>query len=291
MGRYEQLNEQPVAAESDVRFVCFTDNPDLTSETWELRVVTPRFPMDSIRSARYIKIMGPTLLDGYEETLWIDNSVRLKSSPESILDEWLATSNIAIPLHSSRTSVLGEFDAVATSGYDDPARVYEQLIQYSTLRPTVVQERPYWTALLARRSDPAVAATMQLWYEHVLRYSRRDQLSINFAVAELALAVNGIDVDNENSQWHEWPIREARKWHVAQDRMAAALRPPTVEIGRLQNELAATEATLVKVAAENDALRIQAIDVVNVRNEFANSTSWRLTAPIRALSRLGRRSR
>lgn len=296
MGRYEQLNEQPIATGTDVDFICFTDDPELTSTSWTIRLVSPRFPLDSIRSARYLKMLGPALLPDFDETLWIDNSVRLVTSPDRILDSWLADADIAIPRHSFRASVIGEFDAVATDGYDDPARVYEQLIHYSTLRPEALRETPLWTALLARRKAPAVDAAMRLWFDHILRYSRRDQLSINFIVASLGLDVNAVDMDNMTSEWHEWPVRVAKRWDLTQDRMGSALRVPTAEIGRLENSLA-------QLRAEYDALAREHAKIVELNPDateralrdlarhYESSTSWRLTAPFRAITKRRRRAR
>jgi hypothetical protein len=71
--------------------------------------------------------MGPELLDGYDESLWIDNTIVLRTAPERILDEWLADADLAMPLHCFRDSVADEFDAVDAAGYDDPARTSEQL--------------------------------------------------------------------------------------------------------------------------------------------------------------------
>src|SRR5688572_10939275 len=50
IGGYEPLNEQPVAASSRVPFVCLTDDPNLASDTWQIRHVTPLFGMDPVRS-------------------------------------------------------------------------------------------------------------------------------------------------------------------------------------------------------------------------------------------------
>ena len=286
MGRYEQLNEQPIAAETNIEFICFTDDPELRSDSWTIRLVEPRFPLDMIRSARYFKTRGPALLAEYDETLWIDNAVRLRVTPESLLDSWLATADLGLPLHSFRGNVISEFDAVATEGYDDPARVYEQLINYSTLRPDTLQEMPYWTALLARRQTAEVDATMQLWWDHLLRYSRRDQLSINFVIGTTGLAVNGIPIDNMTSEWHEWPIRVARKWNLAQDRMAGALRVPAAEIGRLSNSLAKAEARAEELEREYEQARVSTEQAMQASRSYLASNSWKITAPLRALSRL-----
>ncbi len=66
-GGYEPLNEQPAARDSRLRFICFTDDPALTSETWEMRRFTPVFPGDAIRSARTIKILPFAQLPEFDQ--------------------------------------------------------------------------------------------------------------------------------------------------------------------------------------------------------------------------------
>jgi len=97
IGAYELLNEQPIAKSSNIDFICFTDDPALVSDSWEIRLIEPRFPRDTIRSARYLKVMGPDILGEYDESLWIDNSIVLRATPESILDEWIADADFALP--------------------------------------------------------------------------------------------------------------------------------------------------------------------------------------------------
>src|SRR5215210_7134454 len=49
VGGYETLTEQPVAAESDFEFVCFTDDAELSSETWQIH---PERALDEVRARR-----------------------------------------------------------------------------------------------------------------------------------------------------------------------------------------------------------------------------------------------
>lgn len=280
IGEYEALNEQPVAQTGSVDFVCFTDSPDVTSDTWQIRRIQPRFPLDTVRSARFLKVRGPELLAEYDESLWIDNTVLLTSDPHGLFDEWLAGHDVAIPLHNRRRSIIAEFDAVATHGYDDSARVYEQLIHYSQLDAPALETVPYWTALLARRHVPEVLAAMQVWYEHILRYSRRDQLSVNVALGMSDVPVNAVTIDNELSDFHRWPQHNARRWDITRGRLGEALRVPIAEIGARENQLRELQERI-----DSERARAERIE-----EDYSTSLSWRLTRPLRRIGEmLGRR--
>lgn len=227
-GNYEELREQPIATATDVDFICFTDDPSLASETWEIRLVSPEWPEDLVRSSRLLKVLGDESLREYDETLWIDNRVELTADPNEILNDLLADADIALHAHDFRETVADEFQAVAEGGYDDPARVYEQLIAYAEHRPEVLDEKPLWTGIVARRADPAVQSAMRVWMDQILRYSRRDQLSVLFALDVPSLRINVISGDNRESDWHRWPPinRRVRARRGAARAFSRSLRPP-----------------------------------------------------------------
>jgi hypothetical protein len=303
VGGYEQLGEQPVAATSDLPFICFTDDPTLTSESWEVRVVPPAFPRDSVRSARKLKITGHPDLDAYDETLWIDNRVSLRVPPEQILDSWLADTDLGLPTHSYRETILDEFQAVVEGGFDDPARVSEQLLHYSQNYPEVLDDRPVWTAILARRNTPEVRRTMLAWYEHVLRYSRRDQLSIRAALAATGLPHHVADIDNIESPLHFWlPFAAVdRRAGGAATGWKDAMMPPLLRVRQLDDEVARLESQLAglpALAEERDDLLVslevrEALidDLERVVSGMRASRSWRLTRPLRNLSFFAARAR
>lgn len=69
--------------------------------------------------------------------------------------------------------------------------------------------------------DPAVMKLMEEWYRNILRYSRRDQLSLNYAELVSGVTINKIKINNYNSDFHIWPIASNRKH-------AKRLRSPTL---------------------------------------------------------------
>jgi hypothetical protein len=234
MGRYEEPLPQPMAAHSGIDFVCFTDDPELTSDEWEVRLLEPAFGADRIRSSRAVKILGHTSLAAYDETLWIDQRVRLRVDPAVILDEWLAHGDLAVPRHSYRANVVTEFQAVLDSGLDDSSRLYEQLTHYAGLEPGLLQHPVPWTGILARRRTPEVDRGSEQWFRHVLRYSRRDQLSFVHAMHEAGVSWESIELDNAESPLHEWREPVGRSRQPAAFQVAQTLQPPVAALGEQQ---------------------------------------------------------
>lgn len=204
MGNYEALQEQPQAANSGIPLICLTDNPDLTSETWQIVHVQPRFPVDHVRSARALKIMGHPAVDGADQTLWIDNRVVLTGDPHATFDGLLGEADLGCCDHSFRDTVLDEFAAVIAQGRDDHTRISEQFYHYAQALPEILDQRPLWTGMLARRRTEQVGLAMQTWWEHVLRYSRRDQLSLPAALALTNTTMTRSGWDNWQSDHHQW---------------------------------------------------------------------------------------
>ncbi|MGR4870372.1 glycosyltransferase domain-containing protein [Variovorax sp. LARHSF232] len=245
MGDYEPLNEQSVSRQSAIPFICLTDNPNLKSETWQVVQVSAAFSMDPIRSQRLLKICPHMLpsLDAYHRSLYIDNSVILKQAPESIISKYGWSSGLSVPTHSFRDSVMDEFIEVARVGFDDQSRIFEQLNHYLSYGESTLEERPYWTGVLLRdHLNPTVRRVMDFWALHVMRYSRRDQLSFNLAVREVGLPVERWEIDTFESWFHRWPHTPGRKVMGGVRNPLVSATPPSAQIRQLQKEAAASQA-------------------------------------------------
>jgi hypothetical protein len=268
VGGYEALNEQPIAASSDLPFICFTDDATLTSDTWEIVLLEPALPADPSRSSRQVKLVpSHPRFQSCEETLWIDNSVILKVRPEQLLDEWLDGADLAIPQHSYRERVIDEFDAVVSAGLDDHSRVYEQLHHYLDCAPHVLEQPVLWNALIARRHTPEVLRFGEVWWRHVLRYSRRDQLSVRMAL-ELTPGVrlNVVELDNYESAIHQWPVAPGRHRTGFHRDPLESLKPVAARLRAVELAQQETETALADTKAELDDLRAER-DAATARGE------------------------
>ncbi|GAA0278946.1 hypothetical protein LNAOJCKE_2266 [Methylorubrum aminovorans] len=212
MGGYEDLNEQKVANESHFDFICFTDSESLESGTWDVKFITPLFDNDPQRSQRHIKIKPQVYLGDYDVTIYIDNSILLLRDPVHLLEQFDLECGLMLAPHSFRSTVLDEFIEVSRIGLDDVSRIMEQMGHYYVSSPGVMMQKPFWGGLIVRDSRSRLVIDFQeRWFSHVCRYSRRDQLSLNYCLDEIGIIPQAINIDNHLSDIHSWPNSRGRK--------------------------------------------------------------------------------
>lgn len=304
-GDYERLNEQPVRHQSHLPFICFTDDSSLRSDTWDIVLVAPTFPMDPARSQRVYKMLPHQFLPQYSVSLYIDNSVVLRKPPDAMLAEHLSDCDFALPSHSFRKTVLDEFIEVARLGLDDPSRVFEQLNHYALTAPAVLEEVPYWCGMLFRRhGNPDLQKTLNLWLSHVYRYSRRDQLSLAFCCNATGFSPKRLLLDNYNSEFHEWPIAVGREQLREEGPVPVSLVPIQLQLSletrshQETRELLSKEREAHRQTREllEEEIRLHRLTQDLLDKEIAshNSTrehlqqvmsslSWQMTEPVRRI--------
>lgn len=177
-GHSEQFNDFAYARR-DIDFICFTDDPDLRSDFWKL-VVLPRQLLDPARMAKKVKALAHVFLAQYDWSLYIDNTVRLKASPQSLFEEFLAPAKSPLVCfrHHERDCVYDEADVVIMLNYDAADRVNYQMSLYRYLGYPAGNGLAKTTLLLRRHHDPALQRAMDLWSGQTLAHSKRDQLSM-----------------------------------------------------------------------------------------------------------------
>lgn len=199
-GRYERLSEQTVAKQSDIPFVCFTDQTDLVSKTWSIKNVR-LLGIDSARESRRPKILPHIFLPEFDESLYIDNSRVLKMAPSKIFETYLPSDapNFVCFRHPSRACVYEEAEEIIRGDIDLEVRVREQMDHYRANGYPADAGLIVGTFILRRHHEIDVRATCELWFSHVLRYSKRDQLSFNYNAWRTGLAFTALDLDPESN--------------------------------------------------------------------------------------------
>ncbi len=223
-GQYETLNELTISRHSRTRYICFTDDPSLESETWEVILIKSDLPDNPSRGSRAVKMLGHKYFPLGTRSLYVDNTVRLKVDGSIVLDTWLASADIAFMQHSSRRTVRDEFFVCAAYGLDDQSKIWDQFRHYREHFSQVLMEKPHWGGMIARVNTPKTDEFMETWKHEFDVFTKRDQLSINVSSIISGVQIGTINAENDLSVWHEWPIESNRKTEMRDTTSGKRLR-------------------------------------------------------------------
>lgn len=203
-GGYDVLPPVPAAWRDDADFVAFMDEPQ-DSPGWEFRRAERVYP-DPTRNARMHKILAHRFLPGYDYSVWVDGSVQITSTVplSELISRWLQAHDIALFRHRVRTCVYDEAEACITAGKDSPELIRAQIDHYRA-EGYPAQNGLHETMVLIRRHSPDVREFCEGWHGELVRFSRRDQLSMDVALHRHRIGVltlPGLITRNDHFQWH-----------------------------------------------------------------------------------------
>ncbi|MEQ1807253.1 MAG: asparagine synthase (glutamine-hydrolyzing), partial [Burkholderiaceae bacterium] len=210
IGAKEQLGnplaDLPAGATSDLDldFVCVTDNPTLRSAVWRMQLI-PSGHVPPEKLSRRPKALPHEYFPDAQFSLYIDNTVSFKRLPR--LSD-LATQRPALFRafrHATRVNPQQEATAIAALGYDDVAVICNQLDFYAARRPLqTITPLTTATVLLRSHHDTAIKRFGVTWWESILAFSKRDQLSFDFALQESACTVEYFDGFTHDNAFIHW---------------------------------------------------------------------------------------
>jgi hypothetical protein len=274
---------------SSAKYYCFTDQNNLEPNGWQIINSTPIFKNDLCRSAREIKILAHKNLKEFERSIYIDPSVELISDPESLWSFLMGSDDSKIfgaLFHSFRDSVLQEFEIIYREKLDSTQLLEEHLKAYLLTDPDGLQLKPIWSGMIARKHlDPLCIKAMEKWFYNVLRYSRRDQLSISSILLDIPEHSKNLKFENNTlTKFHRWPhvnySRPLRYYSSVTDQIIPAIIRAEKETKEKIKILADRDAILADrdaILADRDAILADRDAILADRDAIIASRSWKIT--------------
>jgi hypothetical protein len=182
-GGYDSLRDQPACPGAD--YICFTDDPKLSSSQWAVRFVTPRYSHPRL-SAKWFKMFPHKALLSYRHTIWIDGGVQLAAEDfvEAMLSP-LDSSGLALMRHPVRDNILDEAEACIPLPKCRNLPLLDQVAHYR--RKGFKDNRGLYagTILVRDNSSRRIRRLGRLWMKENLRWTSRDQLSLPYLLWRL----------------------------------------------------------------------------------------------------------
>lgn len=186
-GNYDKLREDFIFDSKNFDYYCFTNSKNITSKRWNIIDISEvqtllNLQDDNVRLARFIKTHPHLFFKQYEKSIWIDGNVlvicnKLVENFISLLpsDQYLLVSE-----HPKLHSIYEEAELCKKLKKDDDD-IIDKEIQFIQDEKFESNNNHVQTNIILRNhNDEHCKFLMEKWWEMILNYSRRDQLSFNY---------------------------------------------------------------------------------------------------------------
>lgn len=159
---------------------------------WRVIVVQDLPFSDQRLNGKIPKMLSHRLFPQAKYSIWVDSKSQFRRDPLGVLEAllWRTSSVLAISEHGARSSVYDEAKAVVRKNKAKPEEVEVQLNQYRKDGMPVDKRFNGKKALceasvIVRKHTPLTNLLMCVWFNEVVRFTSRDQLSFPYVLWRL----------------------------------------------------------------------------------------------------------
>ncbi len=198
-GGYENI-KLPEVLNPAFDYFLYTDTPARGSGVFQIRPM-PYFHEDATRRARYVKTHAHHLLSNYDYAIWIDANIMTLADITPLFEAFVRSKKpVGAIRHPLRNSIYEEVEECIKRSKDDTDLILAQAEHYRKLKfdcDDLVESGFMMFDLKSKKT----ASFLDTWWAELDAYSRRDQLSLPYALHKNKISWHklmepGIDVRN-----------------------------------------------------------------------------------------------
>lgn len=204
-GNYDELNEIK-KMEKEIDYYCFTNNHNITSNTWKV-IYIENDGLDNQRLSRKIKMLGhPIINDNYDISMWMDASVVFQKSIVKFIRTYCNFDKAPFTsfVHSERDCIYEEAKACVKLKKDGKEIIQKQINYYEKNKFPHHYGLYEMTVFVKKHNDPIVKKTMEMWFDMVCKWSKRDQLSFMWCIYHTHMKITPIHLNVFDNNWFTW---------------------------------------------------------------------------------------
>lgn len=179
---HADLSPHPDVPDTD--FICYSDVP-LDRDDWQVRPLEAPSGLSPRMQAKFHKVFPPS---GYAWSVWIDGAYELDvgAQAKSFVNGLIQHSQQGLGLHTHpvRDCLYDEaVHAMTLPKCRGIVGVLEAQIAHYTRQGHPKHSGLWLGGLLCRKDDTTIRRLMQLWWNELVRWTWRDQISLAYVLA------------------------------------------------------------------------------------------------------------
>ncbi len=184
-GKYDTLREHSWFCD-EWDYVCFTDNNRCSSALWDVRAMDSHhvaFRGDPQLRARWYKLFAHRLFPEYQYSIWVDGNIDVCDRFLQIRAYECIRQKVLMCLarHPSRVCAYDEALACMQLKKDTIEKIQNTMLFLKTQGYPEINGLYETNILIREHNHPRLIKTMEIWWQMLYEFSKRDQLSFCFA--------------------------------------------------------------------------------------------------------------
>jgi len=179
-GEYDKLHI-PEYINDEFDYICFTDNPELKSDIWDIRLIVNNEGLDTVRLARKTKILVHKYLKDYDYSIYVDGKIAIIGDLKNYIDKYSKGSPLLCFPHFVRDCVYLEGESCVEYKKDKELVIRDQLEQYNKEGYPVHNGLVDTACIVRSHNNSQLCKVMDDWWNEVKTKSKRDQLSFGYS--------------------------------------------------------------------------------------------------------------
>jgi len=179
-GGYDEVRElEYVNPKYD--YILFSDNPQLRSETWEVRYLDNPEKLSAKKLSRKVKILPHKYLGEYDYSIYVDGKITIEGDVEEFINQYKDTRPMIMFMHYNKDCVYEEALDCIRGELDDKEIIKEQINRYRLEGMPPHNGLTENCIMVREHNDEEVIKVMETWWDEVKNHSYRDQISFGYA--------------------------------------------------------------------------------------------------------------
>ncbi len=197
-GDYDELSD-PLFVDDDIDYVCFTNNKSIKSSVWNVEYISDE-TLDNMHLAKHVKFFPDQWVPEYDTSVWVDGKFQIISDLREYIKKYEKTAPMLCFPHFERDCIYDEAAKCITLKKGIKNDIVSQVADYYHEGYPMDNGMYEMGCIVRNHNDPTVKNLMQQWWEHVEKYSYRDQLSFPYLLWKNQFNVDICDLNiNKNS--------------------------------------------------------------------------------------------
>lgn len=206
---YDELKD-PKYISDDVKYVCYTNNKRLTSDVWDVRYIESKG--DPRQAVREYKLLPHRFFPEFQTSIWIDANITICENLTELLKLYQKSAPLLFFPHFERVCIYEEAAACINADIEDKGIILKQVNRYYNEGYPLNQGLIWGGFLVRQHSNPDVQNLMEEWWNEILNFSKRDQISIPYLIYKNNMHYDLCSLDFQNNRWIKY--RQHKNIHV-----------------------------------------------------------------------------